>query len=125
MLKLTPAERTDARGSSDAHTDRSPSALGTALEVTVFRLRCRLRRSGRGSGDCLTIACHQTSGQVLKLTPADRTDARGSSDARADGALDAARYGARSNGISVTVSDEAIGSWVMRLDYHRVMSGNV
>ena len=41
MLKLTPADRTDARGGSDARADRAldgHSALGTALEVllTVF-----------------------------------------------------------------------------------------
>ena len=90
MLKLTPPERTDARGSSDARANRPTAALGTALDVTAFRLLRWLRRSGRGSGDCPAIVWCQASGQVLKLTPADRTDARGSSDARADGALDGA-----------------------------------
>eukprot|EP00966_Prymnesium_polylepis_P328449 7384247-Prymnesium_polylepis.2 len=55
MLKLTPPERTDARGSSDARANRPAGALGTALDVTAFRLLRWLRRSGRGSGDCPTI----------------------------------------------------------------------
>jgi len=122
MLKLTPPERTDARGSSDAHANRPAAALGTALEVTVFRLRCRLRRSGYGSGHCpATVWCH-TIGQILKLTPPERTDAYGSSDVHTDRAPSAARYGAQSNGISVTVSAEAVGSWIRRLSHHRVSS---
>ena len=99
--------------------------LGMALEVTVFRLRCQLRRSGYGSGHCPATAwCHKI-GQILKLTPPERTDAYGSSDVHADRAPSATRYGAQSNGISVTLSAEAVGSWIRRLTYHRVVSGNV
>ena len=83
----------------------------------------RLITSDRGSGDCPTIVWRRASCQMLKLTPPERTDARGSSDARADRAPSAARYGARSNGISVTVSAEAVGSWIRRLSHHRVSSG--
>ena len=35
-----------------------------------------------------------------------------------------AQYGARSNGNSVTVSAEAVGSWIRRLVYHLMVSGN-
>ena len=125
MLKLTPPERTDARGSSDARAERALSALVTALEVTVFWLLCRLRRSDRGSGDCPTIVWCLASDQMLKLTSSDRTDVCGSSDARARPSARWALGKAQSNGISVTVSAEAIGSWIRRLNYHRMMSGNV
>eukprot|EP00966_Prymnesium_polylepis_P290493 6710066-Prymnesium_polylepis.4 len=98
MLKLTPPGRTDARGSSDARANRPTAALGTALDVTAFRLLRWLRRSCRGSGDWTTTVWCQASGQMLKLTPPERTDAYGSSDVHADRAPSAARYGARSNG---------------------------
>ena len=59
---------------------------------------------------------------MLKLTPPERTDARGSSDARADRALSALVTALEVTVFWFTVSAEAVGSWIRRLSHHRVVS---
>ena len=60
---------------------------------------------------------------MLKHPLPDRTDAYRTSDAPSERLLAAARESARGDRYTVTASAEAVGSWIKRQHYHRIVSG--
>ena len=62
---------------------------------------------------------------MLKVPPAARTDVCGVYDANSSWTFAAAADGACGSAVTVTMSADAVGSWIERLSYHHMMSVNV